>query len=521
VYLPPSNSLRFLRIPDFLSPPALPSAMNPSPEFIAQHFPHLAPDNIISTRRQFLQRTGMGLGMLGLAGLMKPSEAQGAGSLLATAKGGQPLHFAPKAKHVIHIFLEGAPSHIDTWDHKPELKRLDGKSLPGGDGLAFGSPFEFTKQGKSGIEVSEVFPHLGKMVDEMSVIRSLWTDIPAHETATVFMNTGSLRLPRPSMGSWALYGLGTLNENLPGFISLRGANLPNGGTANWQSMFLPGRFQGTSVNTNAGDVNKIIENLRNQYVTLPEQRKQLDLVKQLDEMHNRALDRDSQLEAEIASFEMAFKMQTEATDAFDISKETPATREAYGIKAGAALAGARQGKKAPANPAEAGKRLLIARRLVERGVRVVQVFIGGWDMHGNLKGSMENRAGSIDQPIAALLADLKERGLLDSTLVMWGGEFGRTPGRDRNGQGDTAGRDHNARGFCACLAGGGVKGGYVHGATDDLGAAAAVDKVHVHDLHATVMRLLGFDHEKLTFRYNGRDFRLTDVSGKVVSSIIA
>jgi hypothetical protein len=513
--------LRFLRIPDFLSPPALPSAMNPSPEFIAQHFPHLAPDNIISTRRQFLQRTGMGLGMLGLAGLMKPSEAQGAGSLLATAKGGQPLHFAPKAKHVIHIFLEGAPSHIDTWDHKPELKRLDGKSLPGGDGLAFGSPFEFTKQGKSGIEVSEVFPHLGKMVDEMSVIRSMWTDIPAHETATVFMNTGSLRLPRPSMGSWALYGLGTLNENLPGFISLRGANLPNGGTANWQSMFLPGRFQGTSVNTNAGDVNKIIENLRNQYVTLPEQRKQLDLVKQLDEMHNRALDRDSQLEAEIASFEMAFKMQTEATDAFDISKETPATREAYGIKAGAALAGARQGKKAPANPAEAGKRLLIARRLVERGVRVVQVFIGGWDMHGNLKGSMENRAGSIDQPIAALLADLKERGLLDSTLVMWGGEFGRTPGRDRNGQGDTAGRDHNARGFCACLAGGGVKGGYVHGATDDLGAAAAVDKVHVHDLHATVMRLLGFDHEKLTFRYNGRDFRLTDVSGKVVSSIIA
>ncbi len=495
--------------------------MNPSPEFIAQHFPHLAPGNIIPTRRQFLQRTGMGLGMLGLAGLMKPAEAQGASSLLATAKGGQPLHFAPKAKHVIHIFLEGAPSHIDTWDHKPELKRLDGKSLPGGDGLAFGSPFEFTRQGKSGIEVSEVFPHLGKMVDEMSVIRSMWTDIPAHETATVFMNTGSLRLPRPSMGSWALYGLGTLNENLPGFISLRGANLPNGGTANWQSMFLPGRFQGTSVNTNAGDVNKIIENLRNQYVTLPEQRQQLDLVKQLDEMHNRALDRDSQLEAEIASFEMAFKMQTEATDAFDISKEKPATREAYGIKAGAALAGARQGKKAPPNPAEAGKRLLIARRLVERGVRVVQVFIGGWDMHGNLKDSMENRAGSIDQPIAALLADLKERGLLDSTLVMWGGEFGRTPGRDRNGQGDTAGRDHNARGFCVCLAGGGVKGGYVHGATDDLGAAAAVDKVHVHDLHATVMRLLGFDHEKLTFRYNGRDFRLTDVSGKVVSPIIA
>ena len=501
-----------------LSPPI---AMNPSPAFIAEHFPHLTPGNVGSTRRHFLQRTGMGLGMLGLSSLMSHGRAEAAGNLLTTAKGGQPLHYIPKAKHVIHIFLEGAPSHIDTWDNKPELKRLDGKSLPGGDGLAFGSPFNFTKQGQSGIEVSEVFPHLGKMVDEMSVIRSMWTDIPAHETATVYMNTGSLRLPRPSMGSWALYGLGTLNENLPGYISLRGPNLPNGGTANWQSMFLPGRFQGTSVNTNAGDVNKIIENLRNPFVTLPEQRKQLDLVKQLDEMHNKALENDSQLEAEIASFEMAFKMQTEATDAFNISKESPATREAYGIKPGGFAGGGRQGKKAPPNPAEAGKRLLIARRLVERGVRVVQVFIGGWDMHGNLKDSMENRAGSIDQPIAALLADLKERGLLESTLVMWGGEFGRTPGRDRNGQGDAAGRDHNARGFCTCLAGGGVKGGYVHGATDDLGSAAALDKVHVHDLHATVLRLLGFDHEKLTYGYNGRDFRLTDVAGKVVTPIIA
>jgi Protein of unknown function (DUF1501) len=496
-------------------------AMNPSPEFIAQHFPRLQPGNIISTRRQFLQRTGMGMGMLGLASLIKPGEAQALGNLLPAPKGGQPLHFPAKAKHVIHIFLEGAPSHIDTWDPKPELTRLDGKSMPGGDGLAFGSPFAFNKQGKSGIEVSEVFPQLGKMVDDMTVIRSMWTDIPAHETATVFMNTGSLRLPRPSMGSWALYGLGTLNENLPGFISLRGANLPNGGTANWQSMFLPGRFQGTSVNTNAGDVNKIIENLRNQYITLPEQRKQLDLVKQLDEMHNRAIERDSQLEAEIASFEMAFKMQTEATDAFDISKETLATREAYGVAGGGDLAMPQRGGKKKTSPAEVGRRLLIARRLVERGVRVVQVFVGGWDMHGNLKDSMENRAASIDQPIAALLEDLKQRGLLDSTLVMWGGEFGRTPGRDRNGQGDTAGRDHNARGFCACMAGGGTKGGYVHGATDELGRAAALDKVHVHDLHATVLRLLGFDHEKLTYRYNGRDFRLTDVAGKVVTPVLA
>ena len=495
--------------------------MKPTPEFIAQHFPQLKSGNILSTRRHFLQRTGMGLGLVGLAGLLKPAESLAAGALPALAKGGQPLHFAPRAKHVIHIFLEGAPSHLDTWDPKPELTRLDGQSLPDGEGLAFGSPFKFTRQGQCGMEVSEVFPHLGKMVDGMSVIRSMWTDIPAHETATVFMNTGSLRLPRPSMGSWALYGLGTLNENLPGFISLRGGNLPQGGVTNWQSMFLPGRFQGTSVNTTAGDVSKIIENLRNPYVTLPEQRKQLDLVRQLDQIHNRSLENDRQLEAEIASFEMAFKMQTEATDAFDINKETTATREAYGIAAGGPPGRVRPGKKGGSSPAEAGKRLLMARRLVERGVRVVQVFIGGWDMHGNLKENMENRAAAIDQPIAALLADLKQRGLLDSTLVMWGGEFGRTPGRDRNGQGESAGRDHNARGFCACLAGGGVKGGYVHGATDEIGRAAVVDKVHVHDLHATVLRLLGFDHEKLTYRYNGRDFRLTDVAGKTVNQIIA
>jgi uncharacterized protein (DUF1501 family) len=240
-------------------------------------------------------------------------------------------------------------------------------------------------------------------------------------------------------------------------------------------------------------------------------------------MHNQALEQDSQLEAEIASMEMAFRMQTEATDAFDISRETPGTRAAYGItsSAGGGPGIKRgQGKKAPPNPADAGRRLLIARRLVERGVRFVQVFAGGWDMHGNLKDTMENRAGGIDLPVAGLLRDLKQRGLLDSTLVIIGGEFGRTAGRDRNGLGETAGRDHNAQGFCACLAGGGVKGGYVHGATDELGQAAVVDKVHVHDLHATILRLLGFDHEKLTYRYNGRDFRLTDVAGKVVSPIL-
>ena len=499
--------------------------MKPSARFLAEHYPSLASGRVASTRRDFLKTSGMGMGLLSLAGLLRPSLLEAATGLASPAAGAVKPHFPHKARHVIQIFLEGAPSHLDTWDPKPELVRLDGKSLPGGDGLAFGSPFAFRKQGKSGIEVSEVFPELGRMVDDVTVIRSMWTDIPAHETATIFMNTGSLRLSRPSMGSWALYGLGSLNDNLPGFISLRGGNLPNGGAQNWQASFLPGRFQGTSVNTTGTDVTRIIENLRNQFVSLPEQRRQLDLVRALNEMHNKALERDSQLEAEIASMEMAFRMQTEATDAFDFTKEPAAIRELYGMNGPAAASGRPAQGNGAANrrggAEEVGRRLLIARRLVERGVRFVQVWVGGWDMHGNLRQNMEQRAASIDKPIAGLLQDLKQRGLLDSTLVVWGGEFGRTAGRDRNGQGETAGRDHNAKAFCACMAGGGVKGGYVHGATDDLGRSAAVDKVHVHDLHATILRLVGFDHEKLTYRYNGRDFRLTDVAGKIVNQVIA
>lgn len=495
-----------------------------TPEYIRQHFPSLE-NGIVSTRRQFLEKVGMGFGMLGLAGLLRPASVSAAEAAAGVMTPDVPLHFPAKAKHVIQIFLNGAPSHIDTWDPKPELVKLDGKSLPGGTGLAFGSPFKFTKQGKSGIEVSEVFPHLGKLVDDMTVIRSMHTDIPAHDVATVFMNTGNLRLPRPSLGSWVLYGLGSANKNLPGFISLRDGGIPVGGAANWQASFLPGRYQGTSVNTSVADVTKIIENLRNQFVSLPEQRKQLDLVQKLNQLHNRALERDSHLEAEIASMEMAFRMQTEATDAFDFTKEPANVRALYGMDG--ADPGPTKGRPQQAprggrnDTAQVGRRLLLARRLVERGVRFVQVWVGGWDMHANLQTSMESRAASIDQPIAGLLTDLKQRGLLDSTLVVWGGEFGRTPGRDRNGTGDTAGRDHNAKGFCTVMAGGGVKGGYVHGATDDLGLAAAVDKVHVHDLHATILRLLGYDHTKLTYRYNGRDFRLTDVAGKIIQPILA
>ena len=408
----------------------------------------------------------MGLGGLAVADLMQPN------GLLAAAAGPQvasgPLiprspHFAAKAKAVIHIFAQGAPSHVDTWDHKPTLNRMDGSSI-GGDG-------------------------------------SMWTDIPAHEVATVFMNTGSLRLAKPSMGSWVVYGLGTENQNLPGFIALRGGRLPPGGATNYQAAFLPGVYQGASINTQAPTVQQMIQNIRNSYVGKAEQRRQLDFVHQLNELHAQNLQRDAALETRLESYEIAFRMQAEATDAFDLSKESADTKAAYGNK-------------------ETGRQLLVARRLVERGVRFVQVWHQGWDHHQKLEDRLRQKAGEIDQPLAALLHDLKQRGLLDSTLVIWGGEFGRKPTRDKNGY-DDPGRDHNAKAFSVVMAGGGVKGGIAHGATDEFGAAAVKDKVHVHDLHATILHCMGMDHKRLTYRFNGRDFRLTDVAGNVVTPILA
>jgi hypothetical protein len=405
-----------------------------------------------------------------------------------------------KAKSVIHIFAQGAPSHIDTWDPKPALARMDGKTLPGG-GIAMGSPFKFNKMGRSGIEVSEIFPNLGQHVDDMAVIRSMYTDIPAHDVATVFMNTGSLRIPKPSMGSWVLYGLGTENQNLPGFISLRSGGLPPGGAANYQAAFLPGLYQGSSVNTQAQTVQQMIQNIRNQYLPPGEQRRQIDFVHQLDELQARNLANEAALETRLKSYEVAFRMQAEATDVFDITKEPESVRAAYG------------------NSAQ-GKQLLIARRLVERGVRFVQTWHDGWDHHEDLQNRITQKANEIDKPLAALLADLKQRGLLDSTLVIWGGEFGRKATKDSRNT-ETPGRDHNNRAFTTWMAGGGVKGGIVHGETDEFGAEAIKDKVHVHDLHATILQCLGFDHTKLTYRFNGRDFRLTDVAGNVVRPILA
>lgn len=498
-------------------------AMNISRKFFEEHYPN--PKYTSSTRREFLAKTGMGFGMLSLASMLRPTGLLGATGVGSDAGGfSVPVNFPAKAKHVIHVFLSGAPSHVDTFDHKPELSKFDGKSIPGADSVAFGTPFKFDKCGQSGLEISEVFPHLQKQADDLCVIKSMYTDIPAHETATVFMNTGNLRLSRPSMGSWVLYGLGSANENLPGFISLRDGGLPNGGTNNWASVFLPGKYQGTSVNASSSDPKKVIENLSNQYFSLKEQRRQLDLVKQLDELHKTKLHEEAQLDAELASMEMAFRMQTEASEAFDLRKESAAVLDLYGIDqvAGPNAKPEKAGKKnGAAATSSNGRKMLLARRLVQRGVRFVQVWCGGWDMHSDISKNMPARAGGVDQPIAALLADLKANGLLDETLVIVNGEFGRTPGRDRNGKGDTAGRDHHAKAFFTLLAGGGVKGGTSYGSTDDLGINAVENKVHVHDLHATVLRALGYDHTKLTYRYNGRDFRLTDVAGKVITDIFA
>jgi len=450
------------------------------------------------TRRQFLNRFGMGFGALSLAGLMSPDELAASTSRNLSPLAPRDPHFPGKAKRVIHIFCQGGPSHVDTWDPKPSLAKNEGKDISEIGGVPLGSPFKFKKMGRSGTEVSEVFPHLGEVIDDIAVIRSMNTDIPAHEFATIMMNTGSGRLVKPSMGSWVLYGLGSENQNLPGFIALNGGL---GGAANWRSAFLPGAFQGTLISNVNTSPDKIIENIKSYYASQPQQRAQLDLLKQFNEMHAARLNNESVLEARIQSFELAFKMQTEAMDAFDISKEPQHIREMYG-------------------DAAASKDFLVARRLVEKGVRFVQIWNNGWDHHTSLATNLRTRAKAIDQPAAALIKDLKQRGMLDDTLIVWGGEFGRTPRHDRGARGEP-GRDHHNRCFVAWMAGGGVKGGTVYGQTDEFGYNVVENKVHIHDLHATIMHQLGFDHEKLTYRYNGRDFRLTDVYGEVVKGLIA
>ncbi len=446
-------------------------------------------------RRDFLMRSALGIGGVALATLFadeaRADKSGGSGML-----GAKTPPLPARAKHVIHIFASGAPSHLDTFDYKPGMAAHRGQTVGGSSGVIFPTPFAFKKCGKSGLEISELFPEIGKLADELCIIKSMKTDVPAHPAAQKMMNTGNINLTRPSLGAWVLYGLGTENQNLPGFVTL-------GGDPEWrQAAFLPSPFQGArAAFTQNTRPDQALLNLRNEFTAQPAQRGQLDLASKLNDLHAQRLQKDEQLEARIDSFELAFRMQTAATDAFDINKEPASIREQYGRT-------------------EFGAKLLCARRLVERGVRFVQVELSGWDHHQGLVQAIGRKAGEMDQPVAALIADLKQRGLLDSTLVIWGGEFGRTP-TTAGGIGDQSGRDHHARCFCAFMAGGGVKGGMAYGSTDELGMNVAEKPVHVHDLHATVLRLLGFDHTKLTYRYNGRDFRLTDNYGVIANEILA
>ncbi|WP_428306646.1 DUF1501 domain-containing protein [Lacipirellula sp.] len=471
------------------------------------------PEHLALTRRELLQRCGMGLGALSLGSMLagEASSAEIANPLLPRV-----AHFPAKAKHVIHLFMNGGPSHIDTFDPKPLLNKYAGQNLPTQNlaterptGAALGSPFKFKKYGQSGIEVSEIFAKTAESIDDIAVIRSMHADVPNHEPSLMLMNCGDARQIRPSLGSWVCYGLGSQNQNLPAFVAMCPNGYPIQETQNWQSGFLPGAFEGAYLDTQHTAIEQLIENIRNEAITLPRQREQLDLLAKLNLRHQQARQDDAALESRIQSYELGFRMQTEAAEAFDVSREPQYIRDMYG-------------------PGTQARQILIARRLVERGVRFVQVWHGEgqpWDSHDDLEIIHRKLAGECDQAIGALLVDLKQRGLLDETLVIWGGEFGRTPSVELPtagaNQGKVNGRDHNHYGFTTWLAGGGVKGGQVYGATDDFGFKAVENRVHVHDLHATILHLLGFDHERLTYRHAGRDFRLTDVHGQVVKPLIA
>jgi len=446
--------------------------------------------NSFSTKREFLNNFGWGLGGLSLASILgvNPITAEAVSPLAA-----KPSHFPVKAKAVIQLFASGAPSQVDTFDYKPELQKRDG--MKGDYGNLLASPFNFPQFGKSGLHISEVWSKLGQHADSMAIINSMQTDVPDHGIAAKMFNTGSTQLPKPSLGSWLAYGLGTTNQNMPAFITLNGA-------PEWrQCAFLPGMFQGCNVQYKTGmKPDEILSNLRSQFSTLERQRRQIDFSNMLNHEHMNKLQKDIQLESRIESFETAFKMQTEATDAFDLSKEPENVKDLYGRN-------------------EEGNKMMVARRLVERGVRFVQVQVGGYDHHSDIKTAMTNTAMRYDQAFAGLLTDLKQRGLLDSVLVIWGGEFGRTV--TAGGGAGAPGRDHNGKAFSVWMAGGNVKGGQRYGETDETGGKSIKDIVHIHDLHATILNLMGFDHTKLTYNYNGREFRLTDNFGNVIKELVA
>jgi hypothetical protein len=459
-------------------------------------------DDLLLSRRAMLTRCGTGLGMIGLANV-----------LAADAPAVSPLaprspHFPAKAKHIIHLYMNGGPSQVDTFDPKPALAAFQGQrpaSIAGlrtenGTGGLLPSPFKFPRCGQSGLPISDLYPQLARHADDLCVIRSMYTDVPNHEPSMFMMNSGHLQALRPSYGSWLVYGLGTENQNLPGYIVLA-PGLPVNGAANWSNRFLPGIYQGCHMNLPVNfDPRTVLPFLENQHLSTDSQRRQLDFMQRLNAMQTERRGHDAVLEARIASLEMAFRMQTAAQEAFDLNQESTWTRDMYGRSVFA-------------------NNCLLARRLVERGVRAVQIYSGAgqpWDTHGNNDSGHRALALGSDQAIAGLLQDLKQRGLLEETIVLWGGEFGRTPASQGNN-----GRDHNHWGFSVWVAGGGFKGGTAYGATDEFGYRAEEKRTHVHDLHATILHLMGINHEALTYRYSGRDFRLTDVHGSVIRDILA
>ena len=459
---------------------------------------------MMQSRREILQAMGSGFGMASLA------------SLMAAPASRNPLdpkapHFPAKAKHVIYLFLNGGPSQVDTFDPKPQLTKFHGTLAPSGNlkterktGTLLKSPFEFERCGKSGLELSEIFPKLGESADELCVIRSMYTERPNHEPSLLMLNAGHVLPGHPSMGSWLTYGLGTINQNLPGFVVMC-PGLPVIGPQLWTSAYLPSIHQGVHLPNNEKEPEKLIQHLRNQKMTPAGQRMQLDLLAELNQIHLQREGADPQLEGRIDSMEIAYRMQSEAMEAFDLAKEPEAVRARYG-------------------EGDFNRGCLIARRLVERGVRMVQVYYGNsqpWDTHDDIM-DLRKLARSSDSGMGALLQDLKASGLLKDTIVIIGGEFGRTPSVEVSGLVRLQnGRDHNNHGFSLALAGGGIKGGISYGATDDFGFKAVENRTHPHDVHATILHQMGLDHTKLTYRYSGRDFRLTDVAGTVAKEILA
>jgi len=474
------------------------------------------------TRRDALCRMGSGFGMLAFAGLIGDSlAAAGVTGQAQERAGDRPLDHPARAKRVIFLFMNGGLSQVDSFDPKPMLEKYHGQPLPGGSvaterktGTLLKSPFAFKRYGESGMEVSELFPHVGECADDICFVRSVYTDIPNHEPSMLMMNTGHTQAGRPSLGSWLTYGLGSENRNLPGFVVLCPDVPTTVGPPLWNNAFLPAMHQGTFIPDKVErpdqiigkdfDPKKLVSFIYNKDFTLPEQRREIDLLEKLDALH-RGATADPQLEAAINSMEVAYRMQTEAPDVFDIRKESEATLKLYG-------------------PGSTARGCLMAVRLIERGVRMVQVYYAKgdpWDHHTDIQLHRKNAKDS-DQPFAAVIKDLKSRGLFKDTIVVCGSEFGRTPVVEVGGGGGSTqnGRDHNPFGFTVWLAGGGIKGGMTYGATDDFGFKAIEKPVHVHDLHATILHLMGIDHTKLTYRFSGRDFRLTDVSGKVISDIL-